>query len=137
MFAASGKGKVLGFSKVFQEEEDEDAPQLTRNGENGLSQDADENKYRKESRKLSTWMGLVVLGWLLSLFALVVVMDRRLPTALTIADLPVHPGREYPVSRLLSIRASQIELAEIRHVEESSGGSGSEALCPDLFMKKI
>ena len=91
MFAASGKGKVLGFSKVFQEEEDEDAPQLMRNGENGLSQDADENKYRKESRKLSTWMGLVVLGWLLSLFVLVVVMDRRLPTALTIADLAVHP----------------------------------------------
>ena len=91
MFAASGKGKLLGFSKVFQEEENEDAPQLMRNGENGLSQDADENKYRKESRKLSTWMGLVVLGWLLSLFVLVVVMDRRLPTALTIADLPVHP----------------------------------------------
>ena len=61
MFAASGKGKLLGFSKVFQEEEDEDAPQLMRNGENGLSQDADENKYRKESRKLSTWMALVVL----------------------------------------------------------------------------
>merc|ERR1719495_1072668 len=92
MFAASGKGKVLGFSKVFQEEEeDEDAPQLMRNGENGVSQDADENKYRKESRKLSTWMGLVVLGWLLSLFVLVVVMDRRLPPALTIADLAVHP----------------------------------------------
>ena len=91
MFAASGKGKLLGFSKVYQNEDEEEVPQVTQRGENGSSQDVDENKYRKETHKLTTWMAVIVLGWLLGLFVLVVVMDRRLPTALTLADLPDHP----------------------------------------------
>ena len=91
MFAASGKGKLLGFTKVYQDEGEEERPQLKQRGENGLSQDADENKYRKETHKLTTWMAVIVLGWLLGLFLLVVLMDRRLPSALTIADLPDHP----------------------------------------------
>ena len=90
MFAASGKGKLVGFTRVFEEEDEEEQPQLTQRGEKGSSPDADENKYRKETRKLTTWMAVVVLGWLLGLFVLVVMMDRRLPTALTIADLPNH-----------------------------------------------
>ena len=92
MFAASGKGKLLGFAKVYQDEDEEERPQLRQQKEeNGLAQDADENKYRKETHKLTTWMAVVVLGWLLGLFVLVVVMDRQLPTALTTADLPDHP----------------------------------------------
>ena len=92
MFAASGKGKLLGFAKVYQDEDEDEKPQLRQQKEeNGFSQDADENKYRKDTRKLTTWMAVVVLGWLLGLFVLVVVMDRKLPTALTIADLPDHP----------------------------------------------
>jgi len=79
LFSASGKGKVLGLAGVRQEEDIKE------------SIDSDENKYKKANRRLSTWMAVVVLGWLLGLFLVVVAMDRRLPAALTLDDLAAQP----------------------------------------------
>eukprot|EP00092_Neocalanus_flemingeri_P002862 GFUD01003060.1.p1 GENE.GFUD01003060.1~~GFUD01003060.1.p1 ORF type:complete len:914 (+),score=90.26 GFUD01003060.1:82-2823(+) len=60
--------------------------------ESGTKKDPDENKYTKETKKLTTWMALVVLLWLIAVFLLVIVMDRRLPSALTMADHPDNPN---------------------------------------------
>ena len=53
--------------------------------------DPDDNKYRKETRRLPAWTPLVVVTFLVSIFLLVWLMDSRLPTALTLSDIPTHP----------------------------------------------
>ena len=68
---------------------------LTSNGAPPVDQetlpDPDENKYKKETRKLPTWTSVLVLGFLLTVYSLVWVLDGRLPRALTVADIPDHP----------------------------------------------
>ena len=86
----SNKGKVLGLapgSRIrIRDEEDESKEAIC------AANDPDENKYQtKATRKLSTWLALAVLAWLLGLFLLVIAMDRRLPEPLTLDDLPNHP----------------------------------------------
>ena len=53
--------------------------------------DPDDNKYKKETRRLPTWTGLVVLVFLVSVFLLVWAMDSRLPRPLSLSDLPTNP----------------------------------------------
>ena len=53
--------------------------------------DPDDNKYKKDTRKLPAWSALLVLAVLLSVFAMVWVLDSRLPRALTVSDIPDHP----------------------------------------------
>ena len=53
--------------------------------------DPDDNKYKKENRKLPTWTSLLVLAFLVSVFSVVWLLDRRLPRALTVSDIPDHP----------------------------------------------
>ena len=53
--------------------------------------DPDDNKYKKETKKLPTWSALVILLYLVSVFMLVVKMDGHLPTALTLADMSSQP----------------------------------------------
>lgn len=61
--------------------------------ENGTKPDADENKYKKETKKLSTWTALVILLWLLGVFSVVLMLDHRLPQALKLADRINYPDR--------------------------------------------
>lgn len=69
----------------------------TNNTTNGRSvefetpPDPDENKYKKETKKLPTWTAFLILFYLISVFLVVVLMDRRLPTALTVSDIPENP----------------------------------------------
>ena len=53
--------------------------------------DPDDNKYKKETRRLPGWSALVVLVFLLSIFTLVWAMDSRLPRPLTVSDLTSNP----------------------------------------------
>ena len=74
-------------------EEDEN---ITRNGgpapvDHETSPDPDENKYKKDTKKLPTWSSVLVLGFLLSVFTVVWLLDSRLPRALTVSDVPHHP----------------------------------------------
>ena len=50
----------------------------------------------------------------------------------SLAGLAVHLGREDPVRRLLSLGPRQVELAEVRHVEQSSSRPGGQTLRTDL-----
>lgn len=88
---ATGKGKLVGLARTEQQDLRGELVDRSR-AESGAAQDPDENKYKgKETLMLSTWMALVVLAWLLGVFTLVILMDRRLPAPLTLADLPQHP----------------------------------------------
>ena len=84
MFNASNKGKIIGFTQ-FENPPDNQQEALTK-PDDGIP-DPDDNKYKKDTRKLTTWNALVVLVCLVAVFLLVMVMDRRLPQALTKADL--------------------------------------------------
>ena len=53
--------------------------------------DPDDNKYKKETRRLPGWSALLVLAVLVSVFTLVWLLDSRLPRALTTADIPSNP----------------------------------------------
>ena len=53
--------------------------------------DPDENKYKKETKKLPTWTSFLIMFYLISMFLVVVLMDRRLPTALTVSDITDNP----------------------------------------------
>ena len=53
--------------------------------------DPDENKYKKETKKLPTWTSFLIMFYLISMFLVVVLMDRRLPTALTVSDIADNP----------------------------------------------
>ena len=84
MFGSNKTSRIVGIVRPTEEEED-----VTRDQEK--VRDPDDNKYKKETRKLPAWTALVVLGLLLSVFTVVWLLDSRLPRALTTADIPAQP----------------------------------------------
>jgi len=80
--------RVIGISRR-KEDETISKPEITE--ESGTKKDPDDNKYTKDTKKLSTWIALAILLWLIGVFFLVLLLDRRLPSALTLADRADHP----------------------------------------------
>lgn len=126
MFAAtaSGKAKIIGLVR----QEQNDLPDVR---EEGILNDPDSDKYKKATNKLTTWMALVVLAWLLSVFLLVLVMDRRLPTALKLADLSQNPHS------FIEERARQTLRALTSIGARPTGSYENEVLAVQLIQKKL
>ena len=66
-----------------------------KRAEDGTQADDDDNKYKKKkgTEILSIWLSLVILAFCLSIFAMVLYMDSRLPVPLTVADGVKNPER--------------------------------------------
>jgi len=80
--------RIIGVSR--QAEPEELISKAETVAETEAKQDPDDNKYKKETKKLTTWMALGVLVWLVVVFMVVVMLDRRLPSPLTMADKATH-----------------------------------------------
>ena len=66
-----------------------------KKAEDGKTTDDDDNKYKKKkgTEILNLWLSLVILAFCLSIFALVLYMDSRLPVPLTTSDSAKFPDR--------------------------------------------
>lgn len=98
----SGKSKLIGVTRLEQNEETQNS---IKEDEIRHAKDADENKYAKEEKKLTTWHALVVVIWCLLVFLLVSFMDKRLPEPLTLKDSHLHPQRFIEERARRSLRA--------------------------------
>ena len=99
--------------------------------EHETTPDPDENKYKKETRRLPTWTSLLVLLYLISVFLLVVRMDRRLPTALTTSDIPDNP------ERFIEERSRRV-LRDLTSIGARPAGSyENEVLAVDLLKREL
>ena len=99
--------------------------------EHETTPDPDENKYKKETRRLPTWTSFLVLLYLVSVFLLVVRMDRRLPTALTTSDIPDNP------ERFIEERSRRV-LRDLTSIGARPAGSyENEVLAVDLLKREL
>ena len=110
---------------------DDDADPPPPAVEHKASADPDENKYKKETRRLPTWTSVLVLLYLISVFLLVVTMDRRLPTALTIPDIPDHP------ERFIEERSRRVLRALTSIGARPAGSYENEVLAVDLLKREL
>ena len=99
--------------------------------EQKASHDPDENKYKKETRRLPTWTSIIVLLYLISVFMLVVTMDRRLPNALTIPDIPDNP------ERFIEERSRRVLRALTSIGARPAGSYENEVLAVDLLKREL
>ena len=99
--------------------------------EHKASHDPDENKYKKETRRLPTWTSIIVLLYLISVFMLVVTMDRRLPNALTIPDIPDNP------ERFIEERSRRVLRALTSIGARPAGSYENEVLAVDLLKREL
>jgi len=109
MLGGRGNGpKVLNYRTTLGKEQNalNDTDIVDKSKDESGDVDHDESKYKKTSKLLTTWLSLVVLGWFLAVFLLVLYMDRRLPDALTLKDAPSLPQETFIEERArLSLRA--------------------------------
>ena len=122
---------TINKSSYYFRQEDNDADSSPPAVEHKASQDPDDNKYKKETRRLPTWTSIIVLLYLVSVFMLVVTMDRRLPTALTINDLPNNP------ERFIEERSRRVLRALTSIGARPAGSYENEVLAVDLLKREL
>lgn len=125
MFGGSGKARIVSFSPVSQEEKPVPDPEGTE------SVDQDDNKYKKDEKKLSTWLSVVVGLWCLAIFLLVILMDQRLPNPLTVSDAAGRPTDFIEERARRSLRALTSVGAR------PAGSYENEVLAVDLIRKEL
>ena len=118
-------------SSSYFRQEDNDTDSSHPAVEHKASQDPDDNKYKKETRRLPTWTSIIVLLYLVFVFMLVVTMDRRLPTALTISDIPDNP------ERFIEERARRVLRALTSIGARPAGSYENEVLAVDLLKREL
>ena len=113
----------------------EDEDDITRNGAQAVDHetvtDPDDNKYKKETRKLPGWSSLLVLAVLVSVFTVVWVLDSRLPRALTVADIPDQP------EAFIEERARKTLQALTSIGARPSGSYENEVLAVELLKREL
>ena len=87
--------------------------------------------YRKETRRLPAWAAVAVLLYLLSVLGLVILMDDRLPAALTTADIPDNPDT------FIEERARRTLRALTSIGARPAGSYENEVLAVDLLRREL
>jgi len=125
----SGKNRIVSVSS--RKEQNEENHQSLKGDEVKEEKEKEENKYRKEEKKLSTWLALVIAVWCLAVFGLVIFMDIRLPDPLRLTDVPTHPDRFIEERARRSLRALTSVGAR------PAGSYENEVLAVDLIVREL
>ncbi|XP_023345863.1 endoplasmic reticulum metallopeptidase 1 isoform X2 [Eurytemora carolleeae] len=127
----TGKPKLVSFSRLDQNDEQQNAAKDEALLDAKKAKDVDENKYKKEENKLNTWHALVIGSWCLCVFFLVVYMDQRLPDPLTLRDTTTNPDR------FIEERARKTLRALTSVGARPAGSYENEVLAVDLIVREL
>ena len=129
MFGSNNKSRIVSIVKTPEDAADTEPPPLEV--EAAPAPDPDDNKYRKETRRLPAWTAVAVLLYLLSVLGLVILMDDRLPAALTTADIPDNPDT------FIEERARRTLRALTSIGARPAGSYENEVLAVDLLRREL
>ena len=129
MFGSNNKSRIVSIVKTPEDAADTEPPPLEV--ETAPAPDPDDNKYRKETRRLPAWTAVAVLLYLLSVLGLVILMDDRLPAALTTADIPDNPDT------FIEERARRTLRALTSIGARPAGSYENEVLAVDLLRREL
>ena len=131
MFGSNNKSRIVSIVKTPEGEDAADTEPPPLEVETAAAPDPDDNKYRKETRRLPAWAAVAVLLYLLSVLGLVILMDNRLPAALTTADIPDNPDT------FIEERARRTLRALTSIGARPAGSYENEVLAVDLLRREL
>ena len=131
MFGSNNKSRIVSIVKTPEGEDAADTEPPPLEVETAAAPDPDDNKYRKETRRLPAWAAVAVLLYLLSVLGLVILMDDRLPAALTTADIPDNPDT------FIEERARRTLRALTSIGARPAGSYENEVLAVDLLRREL